>query len=342
MAVTIKQIAELAGVSRGTVDRALNDRGGVSAEVERQIKSIAKKLDYKPNPMAKALANSRKKLSIGVLVNSGKNPFFDKVMLGIEKAGAEIGSFNISLVIKELTGYNVTDQLSSIDELAQANINGLVITPINDLIIADRLNKLAQDGISIVTLNSDISGVDKLCFVGCDYVKSGQTAAELLGQITHSTAKVGIITGSEKMLGHTKRVSGFKKVLHDSYNFISVAGVCETFDDDVRAYMETKHLLDNHHDITALYFCAGGIDGGMKAVSDSEFSSRLKIITVDDTDNIKNYIKEGKVNMTVCQQPFKQGYDSIKFAFDKIVDNKNPPRKHMYTQNEVKTRYNLD
>lgn len=342
MAVTIKQIAELAGVSRGTVDRALNNRGGVSQEVERKVKQIAKELNYKPNPMAKALANSHKGITIGVLVNSGGNRFFDKILLGIEKAQQEIAGFHIKVKKVELTGYDIEKQLKAIHQLVEAQVNGLVITPINDIAIADKLNEVSSQGISVVTLNADITGIEKLGFVGCDYLKSGQTAAELLGQITQGKATVGILTGSQKMLGHTMRVEGFQEVIGKSYSHITVVDVAETFDDDEVAYAQTKKLLSVHNNITALYFCAGGIDGGIKAVKELRLAHKLKIITVDDTDNIKQYLQEGIVNATVCQQPFKQGYDAIKLVFNKLIHNQNPDRKHLYTQNEIKIKYNLD
>ena len=54
MAVTMQQIADLAGVSRGTVDRALNNRGRIRPEVAEKIKMIAKELGYQPNIAAKA------------------------------------------------------------------------------------------------------------------------------------------------------------------------------------------------------------------------------------------------------------------------------------------------
>ena len=57
MAVTIKKIAELAGVSTGTVDRALHDRGRVDPKVAQRIKQIALELDYRPNSVAKGLSN---------------------------------------------------------------------------------------------------------------------------------------------------------------------------------------------------------------------------------------------------------------------------------------------
>lgn len=59
---TMKEIAELSGVSRGTVDRVLNHRGIVNAETERKVLEIAKLLDYQPNKAGIALAAQKKKL----------------------------------------------------------------------------------------------------------------------------------------------------------------------------------------------------------------------------------------------------------------------------------------
>ena len=84
----IKDIAELAGVSRGTVDRVLNNRSGVSPQTAEKIKEIAKALDYRPNKAGLALAAQKKKIKIGVVLFSKNNPFFDEVSEGVQaKAG---------------------------------------------------------------------------------------------------------------------------------------------------------------------------------------------------------------------------------------------------------------
>lgn len=340
MAATIKQIAELAGVSRGTVDRALNERGGVNHEVLKRIKDIAKELNYVPNPVAKALANSKNRVTIGVLINSGGNSFFDKVLVGINKAKREVLSYGVTLVLEEMTGYDPNVQLELIDKLMQTQISGLVITPINDSKVIKKLNQLTKLGIKITTLNADVTGVDKLCFVGCDYLKSGQTAAELLGQISSGEMSVCIVTGSKKMLGHNQRIVGFGQILKECYPHIKVTEIAENNDDDRLSYEVTKRLIaENSPD--ALYFCAGGIDGGIKAVIENNCKN-IKIITVDDTQNIKSYIEQRIVNATVCQQPIKQGYDAIMAQFEYLVNGKKPHKKHLYTQNEVKLKYNLD
>ena len=87
--VTMKQIAELCGVSRGTVDRALNGRGRVNAETAENIRKMAKQLGYEPNPAGKALAARKHRPVIGIILSSEGNAFFDRVIEGIKAAAEE-------------------------------------------------------------------------------------------------------------------------------------------------------------------------------------------------------------------------------------------------------------
>ena len=77
MKVTVKSLAQAAGVSRGTVDRVLHNRGGVKPEVVLKIKNLAKELGYIPNRAGKALAAYKTPIKIGVMLPSIGNPFFD-------------------------------------------------------------------------------------------------------------------------------------------------------------------------------------------------------------------------------------------------------------------------
>ncbi len=79
---TIKDIADLAGVSRGTVDRVLNNRGAVNPKTAEKIMEIVQALNYRPNRAGLALAAQKKKYKIGVILFSEHNPFFDEVMTG--------------------------------------------------------------------------------------------------------------------------------------------------------------------------------------------------------------------------------------------------------------------
>ena len=87
---TIKEIATLAGVSRGTVDRVLNHRGSVNPQTEQKILDIIQALDYKPNKAGIVLAAQKKNLKLGVILFGLGNPFYDDVLSGIREKAAEL------------------------------------------------------------------------------------------------------------------------------------------------------------------------------------------------------------------------------------------------------------
>ena len=85
---TIKEIASLAGVSRGTVDRVLNHRGAVSPQTEQKIWEIVQALDYKPNKAGIVLAAQKKNLKLGVVLLGLATPFYDDILIGVRSKAA--------------------------------------------------------------------------------------------------------------------------------------------------------------------------------------------------------------------------------------------------------------
>ena len=86
MATTLKDIADMAGVSPGTVDRALHNRGRVNQEVAERIRKIARELGYRPNAIAKGLSKRKDNMKITIILHiSRTNFFFDDVFSGNER-----------------------------------------------------------------------------------------------------------------------------------------------------------------------------------------------------------------------------------------------------------------
>lgn len=99
MAVTLKSIAAVSGVSIGTVDRVLHNRGGVSEETKVQVRKAAADLGYKSNIIGKALVTQRNPLKIGVIINAREfNYFAAEVWRGVEAGSEEIESFGVSVI----------------------------------------------------------------------------------------------------------------------------------------------------------------------------------------------------------------------------------------------------
>ena len=142
---TIKEIAALAGVSRGTVDRVLNHRGAVNPQTEQKILEIVQALDYKPNKAGIVLAAQKKNLKLGVVLLGLSTPFYDDVLEGVRSKAAELEGYNCTVVIRQ-TEYCLQQQLDAIEALLAEGINGLAISPYNDSSIRDKINELCGQG----------------------------------------------------------------------------------------------------------------------------------------------------------------------------------------------------
>ncbi len=340
MPVTIKDIAKAANVSRGTVDRALNDRDGVNPEVAAQIKAIAAELGYKPNTIAKALATHAKPLRIGVLLNSLGNPFFDKVLDGINDASKSLFDFGIQMEIRMIHGYDTDLQLTELQKLREEKIDGLIITPVSHTKVRDTLNDMVRSGIQIVCCNLDIDDVNYQAYVGCDYYCSGQTAGAIIGMTTHGPSNLGIITSSHALYYHEMRVKGCESVLAD-YPNIRISKYIEAGDDEDVSYREVKQMLLKNEEIDTLYFVTGGTTGGLQAIHELNREDRLRVFSFDQVPAVIEDLKSGLVIATIDQQPFLQGTTSVRCLFDAIMNKQVPARKRIYTELNIKNRYNI-
>lgn len=106
MTVTVKTLAQAAGVSRGTVDRVLHNRGSVKKELELKIRTLAKELGYVPNRGGRAVASIKDRYKIGIMLPSIGNAFFEGVIEGIDKAIEEYKELGVEVIVKKVQGYN--------------------------------------------------------------------------------------------------------------------------------------------------------------------------------------------------------------------------------------------
>ena len=337
---TIKEIAALAGVSRGTVDRVLNNRGSVNPDTARKIQEIAKALDYKPNRAGLVLAAQKKKLKLGVILFSTENPFFLDVLEGINEKAEELAGYNCAVIIKQVA-FGVTEQLKAIDELLAEEVNGIALSPYNDDHIRKRINELYQLGIPVVTFNTDIENSKRLAYVGSHYRKSGETAAGLLQLMTHGQVNIGIITGSSNILCHTERIAGFSGLLESQGHRIHIVDIIEAHDDEKESQEKTLKLLQEHPEINALYFAAGGVYGGCTSVLQLKQQEKLCIITYDMVPTTRSLLERGVISATICQQPKTQGSKPLALLFAYLTTGELPDKEYHYVAVDIRIKENL-
>lgn len=336
---TIKEIAELAGVSRGTVDRVLNNRGAVNPQTAKKVLEIARALHYKPNKAGLFLAAQKRNLKIGVILFDTGNPFFDEVLGGVHKKAEELRGYNCSVLVSRV-GFDLNAQLAAMDEMAAKKVDGIVLSPYNDPKISRKINELHQNGISVITTNTDIENSERLAYVGCNFYRSGETAAGLMHLIGASRIYAGIITGSSKVLCHTDRIAGFCDRIRSHYPEIQVVDTRENSDDEFESYDSTLSLLREHPEINALYFAAGGVYGGCRAVL-AAGREDITIISCDKVPTTKEMIQRGVIDATICQQPAIQGSKPLDLMFSYLTTGEKPSKEYHYTAVDIRIRENI-
>lgn len=340
---TIKEIAKLAGVSRGTVDRVLNNRGSVNPVTEKKVRDIAKATRYSPNLAGKTLAVRKKMLRFGYILfgSTTSNPFFEDVVFGIKSRAAELTEFGVTVEIRYSTIDNPELQAKHIDELVETGIDGLAITPINHPQVADKLRRLSDNGFPIVTSNSDIPDCGRIAYVGSDYYKCGETAAGLMNLITGGGANIGIIIGSPLVLCHSERVAGFTEYVEKHFPGIRVIDKAVNNDDDFDSYSVTKSMLQKFSEINALYLAAAGVKGACRAVKDLGLAGKLSIVSYDATTTTCQLLREGIISATIAQQPVIQGAKPLDILLDYLGMGIKPDKEFYHTEIEIKIKENL-
>lgn len=337
---TIKQISELSGVSRGTVDRVLNGRGHVSPEKERLVRSIAEQVGYTPNRAGKALAARKKSYIIGVLLASEGNPFFGEVIRGVHEAERELHDYGVKVVLRTQKGYDVAAQLAAMDEMGE-DTNALILNPINDPAVAEKINALSDRGVQMYTLNTDIEDCRRLCYIGSDYFEGGRIACGMLGLLTGGVANVGILTGSVHILGHKQRINGFLDVMYKKYPKFRFLSIMETEDDDMIGFESTRRMLTEYPEIDTIFLAVAGVYGVCRAVQSFLPERRLHIVSFDHIPQTEELMRAGLIQATICQQPFAQGYEAVKLAFNSLMNGMPPAEQQFIVKNDIRILENL-
>jgi LacI family transcriptional regulator len=334
--VTIKKIAELAGVSIGTVDRALHNRAGVNPEVSRRIKEIAVSLGYEPNIMAKALSTKRKPIRIGVLFHVKPNPFYESVIEGIKRAGEELKHFGITVIIRHGADFDVSDQLRLIDEFIAEGVDGMILVPLNDVRIRDRINQLHAKDFPIVFMVSDLYGSNRLAFVGCNAFQVGRLIGGMAALVCHSVGNVLYAASPLYMLGNLQRFDGFKHILQERYPQMVLDGMYEFSNDDIVAYRQAQGLFATKPDIDVLVVVTGSLRGLFQALSESPLANRVKIVALDLAKPVLDGIQSSLVTASIVQHPATQGYRAIKVLSNYFIHSVIPDQEECYVDCDIK------
>jgi len=219
---TIKDIARSLNVSTATVSRALADRWDVNAETKKMVLEEAKRLNYRPNPIATRLQNKRSK-TIGLVVPEFQSAFFPQVIAGIQKVVDEAG---FQLLITQSQESNEIEA-KNLCLLEDNMVEGILISITRDGGNDDFYKQLIDSGIPMVFFNRIPTQVDAPKVVIDDYKLAFFATEHLIyngfKKIYHFQGPVNLSVAKERKRGFINAMKKHNKTVDDSS--IITAGV---------------------------------------------------------------------------------------------------------------------
>lgn len=339
MAVTVQQIADATGVSRGTVDRALNNRGRVDPEVAERIRRTAEEMGYVKKP--RKTNGKRRSCRIGIVTQLAGASFMREINRGIREAAEELRDRDVEVLVRESFAVDEKEQVDAIDELRREGIDGLAVMPVDAESVREKINELIDDGIPVVTFNSDIVGTRRRCFVGMDNVKSGRTAAGLMKMLTGGQGKVLVITGYFTNHVNISRLAGFVEEIKASCPGIEIVGVQGSFDDAAEVEKIVTNTMRTIPDLDGILQVSGGQEGIRAAFEALGVEKRPHVIIYDQTPKNEKVLREDVADFLIDQNGYVQGYRPPHILADIIQKNQMPEQEQILTDITIRTKYNL-
>ncbi len=336
MKITIKQIAEIAGVHRSTVDKVLHNREGVSDEVRAKVQKIIEDLDYEPNMIGKALASQKNPLTIAVLLL--QVDALAEIRRGVEKAKEELSNFGLNIEYYYSNANDDMEQRNTLKLVKKKKVDGVIIAPIDTEGVRIAINDLEDTGIPVITVNTDVSDCKRMAFVGQDGLQAGRVAGSLMGEILGKRGSVAIISGDLSCTA--ERAKGFEEIIGERFENISIVGIVDTLESGELAFQGTLNILNNYN-IDGLFITTGNVNEVMKALKLKGKVNTVKVVCFDLYDDIVGYLKEGAINFTIGQDLQNQGYKAVKTMFDYRFLKKHVESPHIKTAIDIRLRDNV-
>ena len=356
---TIKQIAKLAGVSIGTVDRVLHERGGLDPNTKARVQAAIKELGYVPNQAAQSLAVYKKRLHIlCLIVESPLSPFFQAVNQAIRQKAESLNRAGVRVTLVNLMcllGFDGDDKTAMAAVEPETIKNGFtdLLDGVNAVIYPDisfALGKwltgiLKERNIPWICYNSGSEDEKMLAFVGADYEKSGRIAMGLTALLAGSRTGVLVLSaGIDVTESYLKRMRGYCREGKEKYPGIRIADILEIPVDSEEQEEMLRNTFEKHPEIEIVYIINPGDYSICDTIRNLEKNgyakSDIPVITYDLTEESSERLKNGSITAIMTQQPEVQGELPLDLMYKYLAFGE-IPKKVCYTRQEIYIAQNL-
>lgn len=330
--IRIKDIAKLANVSVGTVDRVIHGRTGVSESSRKRVEEILEKLNYQPNMYASALASNKKYAFACLLPQHQKGEYWTAVETGIQEAIVAYSDFNINVTLSYYDPYNYHSFVDASNAILNNEPDGVMFAPTVTKYTTPFSEELNKRKIPYIYIDSTLKDCPPLSFFGQDPHQSGFFSARMLMLLAGKEREIVIFRKiNEGIVGSNqqeRREIGFREYMSKSH------ADCQIWELDLHAKKDSEdtQMLDDF--FKAHPNVKSGITFNSKAYIIGEYLLKkqrtdFKLIGYDLLERNVRCLKEGSVFFLIAQQPELQGFDGIKALCEHLIFKKEVQQENL-------------
>lgn len=298
MKVTVSAIAASCGLSTATVDRALNDRAGVSAANRQRVMEAAQRLGYLATAGAVALPS--RPVALEFFLPIRQNVFMSELAEHIRDYTTSMPLVS-SCKIHDLQDISPATLHAAVENLS-LDTKGVGVIAVDHPRTRSTLYGIVEAGIKLVTIASDVPATPRSTYVGLDNRAAGRTAALVLGRLLRGlSGKIAIVTGSHSYRGHEEREMGFRAVLGEEFPQLSVGNTVDTNEDDFASYAATLKLLRRKPDLLGIYCVGAGRAGVVRALNEANLALKPVFVCHDLTPLTRSYLVNEIADLVIDQ-----------------------------------------
>lgn len=343
--IRIKDIAEETGVSIGTVDRVIHNRGHVASDVRQRVLQAMEKLGYEPNILARMLANNRVFRIAALLPDYRQDPYWVQPKEGVEKAALAVQHYGVRVEYHFFQLFDAADFQQKSREALDSKPDALLVAPLFRTEGEALLREAAALGLGVVTINTNLDDAECLCYIGQESYQSGVLAGRLLNFGLNDGDHVMIlnldkaVTNARHLLDKERGFRDFFKSVEDKKVTVH-SEVFEEFDDlpCLRAWMQSQ--IEQMPKLSGIFVTNSRAYKLAEALTPDALR-RIKIVGFDLVEANLKYLADNKIRFLINQNAWHQGYLGIITLVNKIILKKEVGQRQ-YLPLDIVVRENVE
>lgn len=323
--IRIKDIASLAGVSEGTVDRVLHNRGDVSPKSLEAVNKVLEEMNYTPNLFARSLASKKQYRFVSIIPEYLPEEYWERVDKGFEKAAIDFFHHNVLIEKMYFNQFNVNTFVELTGKVIESGPDAVFLAPIFKKESLNFCMELSRLEIPFSFIDSLIPEADFLTYYGQNSFQSGYVAAKLL--LSGVKSKIQILVIRTKRKGSVSnqtisRYEGFIQYINDNQlnDVVELINIeFDNTDEDSNLGLLRNAIRENENIRGAITFNSKVYRLAMHLVSLNK--TDINIIGYDLLKKNVSYLQQGIINFLIAQRPDKQAYFSVRDMCRELIFN---------------------